>query len=204
MSTGRVYDAWGGEIVDNTRDHSTPGPSSSLYQHQPHPHTPRNPNERQAAERTSFNDRLSVKITQATGTMWCAYVFTGIGVGGLVGALTGNVWLALVFGAVSSYFLQLVMLPVIQNGSTVLSRHQEIQAEEMYHGIMRLLHENAEQAKHLGAQDTELLKQTGYLVQLVGGKPEPVVADGAVTPAASPMYKPATPVVRKRAVKKIR
>src|SRR6185437_3630646 len=105
-----------------------------LYQHRQHPHIPQNVNQHHREEQAQgdFNDRLAVAITKATATMFCAYMFTGIGIGSLVALITGNLTLGFLFGGVSSYLLQLVMLPIIQNGTAILSRHQELQAEEMY------------------------------------------------------------------------
>jgi hypothetical protein len=145
-----------------------PQARAHLYTHEKHPHTPRNPNARHAQEHAAagLNATIAIWLTKHVGTMACAYVFAGIGIGSLVGVFTGSVFLAALFGSVSSYFLQLVLLPVLSVGQNVLSRHSELMAEEMYHNTLRLLHENAEAAKHLAAQDAELLKQTALLVQL--------------------------------------
>jgi hypothetical protein len=76
-----------------------------------------------------FNGWLAVTITQNVGTMWAAYVFTIIGVTALVGALTGNLVLTLVVGGFSSYFLQLVLLPVIMVGQNVSQAASDARAE---------------------------------------------------------------------------
>ena len=180
----------------------------SLYEHTAHPHTPRNPNDVHAAERAqhaaksrlhAFNETLAVWLTAYVGTMWTAYGFAAVAVVGLFGVLailSPNIYTLIAW--LSQTFIQLVLLPVIMVGQNVLNRHSELMAEEMYHGVVRLLHEQAEAAKHLGAQDAELLKQTGYLVQLVSGKPaQPLLAVSATVPtvptSAKVPAKPARP-----------
>jgi hypothetical protein len=69
-----------------------------------------------------INDKLNKVggfVTSLVGTMWCAIVFAVIGTMGVVGALTNNVKLVLVVGAVSGYFLQLVLLPIIIVGQNL-------------------------------------------------------------------------------------
>ena len=69
--------------------------------------------------------------------MTAAYVFAIIGIMGVTGALTGNVQLVLIVGAISGYFLQLVLLPIIivagklQTDATihhVNEKHDELKA----------------------------------------------------------------------------
>jgi hypothetical protein len=159
-------------------------PGSALYQHTAHPHQPRNVNHvhRREQEAAGFNTRVAVWLTKNVGTMQCAYLFAGIGIGSLVGVATNNVVLAAVFGSISSYFLQLVLLPILSVGQNVLGRHQELQAEEVFRTSQRSFHDIEEIMAHLSAQDDELLKQTRLLLQLAG---QPV-------PEASPDEPPAT------------
>ena len=77
-----------------------------------------------------LNQAVAAWITERVGTMWCAYVFTGIGAGSLVGVITGNAVLALACGAISSYVLQLVLLPVIMVGQRVQQAHSDARAEQ--------------------------------------------------------------------------
>lgn len=181
-------------------------PRRALYMHTPPLHTPRNANERQREERkariaqsvgwrshlASFNEQLAVWLTNHTGTMLCAYIFAGIGVGSLIGVFTNNVFLAALFGSISSYFLQLVLLPILSVGQNVLSRHAEIQADEQFHATMRTLHDIEQVARHLDAQDTELLRQSDLLKSLVerlGATPLKPAAPPAppAPPAMSPL-----------------
>ena len=70
-----------------------------------------------------FNEKLALFITKHVSTMWCAYLFAIIGVMGVTGALTGNTKLVLIVGAISGYFLQLVLLPIIMVGQSVHTEH---------------------------------------------------------------------------------
>jgi hypothetical protein len=162
----------------------TAAPGSALYQHSAHPHQPRNVNHvhRREQETASFNTRVAVWLTKNVGTMQCAYVFAGIGIGSLVGVATNNVVLAAVFGSLSSYFLQLVLLPILSVGQNVLGRHQELQADEMFKTSQRSFHDIEEIMAHLSAQDAELLKQTTLLLQFAG---EPVAASVPARPAVA-------------------
>lgn len=179
-------------------------PGRTLYTYALPTHTPRNANERQREERQAriaqsggwrsrlgaFNEQLAVWLTKHTGTMLCAYIFAGIGVGSLVGVFTGNTFLAALFGSISSYFLQLVLLPILSVGQNVLSRHAELQADEQFHATMRTLHDIEQVARHLDAQDTELLRQTDLLTTLVqrlgGPGAAPATTVAGVASAASP------------------
>ena len=78
----------------------------------------------------TMQERIAVKITESVGTMICVYIFCIIGIGSLIGVITNNTYLALLCGAVSSYFLQLVLLPLLMLGQNLQQRHQEMLAEE--------------------------------------------------------------------------
>lgn len=74
-----------------------------------------------------FNNWLALKITNAVGTMYCAYLFSVIGIIGITAALTNKTKLVLIIGAISGYFLQLVFLPIIIVGQKLqASKHSEI------------------------------------------------------------------------------
>ncbi len=127
-----------------------------LYQHRIHQHQPVNVNEQHKAEHLSVNDRIAVMISRSVGTMVCAYVFAFIGVASLVGALTGNALLALTFGALSSYFLQLVLLPIIMVGQNVQARHSELLAEQQFQTTQKIYADSEQIMRHLDALDTAL------------------------------------------------
>lgn len=172
-----------------------------LFHHEPRPHQPRNVNEVHAAERLGINDRIAVWISKNVGTMICAYIFACIGVASLVGALTGNALLAATFGALSSYLLQLVLLPIIMVGQNVQSRHSELQAEEMYRTTVSIFHDMEQVMQHLSSQDAELLRHAKMLMHLLeknGISLKELEAEGATTshlvdPSAQPQPTVATP-----------
>lgn len=140
----------------------------SLYTHVPHRRAPVNVNALHRAEQAAAgaNTRIAVWLTQHVGSMLCAYIFAGIGVGSLVGVFTGNSFLALLFGSISSYFLQLVLLPVLAVGQAVLGRKAELQADEAFVTTQRSYADLEQIAQHLAAQDAELVKQTATLAQI--------------------------------------
>lgn len=157
-----------GEITPQTQTqphHLT----TALFHHEPHPHQPRNVNQLHAAEQAAegFNTRLAVGLTRYTGTMWTAYVFAGIGIGSLVGVFTNNVFLALLFGSISSYFLQLVLLPIIMTGQNVLGRKAELQSDEAFKTTMSTYHDIEQIMQHLCAQDAEILRQSRMITHLL-------------------------------------
>jgi hypothetical protein len=67
----------------------------------------------------SFNEKLALFITKYVGTMYCAYVFAVMGGAGVYYALTHDTQGVLIVGAISGYFLQLVLLPIIMVGQSV-------------------------------------------------------------------------------------
>ena len=73
-----------------------------------------------------MNERIAKWVTEHVATMTCAWIFLAIGIGSLIGVVTGNTTLALLFGAVSSYILQLVLLPIIM---VAQKGHAEAQAK---------------------------------------------------------------------------
>lgn len=160
-----------------------PHGTGHLFHHEPHQHQPRNVNDMHA-ERLSTNDRIAVWISKNVGTMICAYVFAAIGIGSLVGALTNNATLALLCGSLSSYFLQLVLLPIIMVGQNVQGRHAELQAEEAFKTTMSTYHDIEQIMQHLSAQDAELLRHAKMLEHLLeknGISWQQLQAEGAAT-----------------------
>jgi hypothetical protein len=137
------------------------------------------------AERLGLNDEIAVYVSQHVGSMVCAYVFAGIGVGSIVFVLTQQLVLAAIFGSVSSYFLQLVLLPIIMVGQGVQGRHGEIQADESFHATMNTLHDAEQMAEHLDKQDREILRIARMLEQLMTSPAipaPPVTTSPAVLP----------------------
>jgi hypothetical protein len=100
-----------------------------------------------------FNARLGLAITASVGTMWCAYIFAVIGIMGVTAALTGNTGLVLLVGAVSGYFLQLFLLPVIIVGQNVQASASDARAAATYKDATAILAESRQIQEHLAAQD---------------------------------------------------
>ncbi len=172
-----------------------------LFHHEPRQHQPQNVNEVHAAERLGLNDRIAVWISKNVGTMICAYIFACIGTASLVGAITNNAVLAATFGALSSYLLQLILLPIIMVGQNVQSRHSELQADEMYRTTVSVFHDIEQVMQHLSAQDAELLRHAKMLIHLMeknGISLQQLEAEGATTshlvdPSAQPQPAAAPP-----------
>lgn len=133
---------------------------SELFQHAVHPHEPANANHLHSAEQ-SFNTRLAVALTKIVGTMPTAYTFACLALLGLLGILGILSPLAIVLVTwISQTFLQLVFLPILSVGQSVLSRKQEIQADETYGFTVKSYHDVEQIRQHLYAQDQELVRQT--------------------------------------------
>jgi len=104
-----------------------------------------------------LNTWLAVTITKSVGTMWAAYLFTAIAVGGAVAVITNNAfWIALSI-LVSQTFLQLVLLPIIIVGQNVISEAQDERAEAD-HITLTTLHA-------INVQQLEILKQHRRLLE---------------------------------------
>lgn len=94
-----------------------------------------------------FNARLAVLLTNAVGTMYCAYLFTVIAVVALPEAVRQGSPTVLV-NWLSSNFIQLVLLPIIIVGQRVLSEASDAQAAQD-HKILMAIHENTELLKEV-------------------------------------------------------
>lgn len=158
-----------GETTPPTRAHAHQY-TRVLFQHQPHEYQPRNINRLMEAEKAAagFNTKLAVWLTQRTGSMWTAYIFTilaFIGLFGLLGWLNQSVFFFTTW--LSQQFLQLVLLPVIMVGQNVLGRKSELQADEQFRTTMSTYHDIEQIMQHLSDQDAELLRHTKMLIQLL-------------------------------------
>ena len=130
-----------------------------LFEHTPYKHKPVNVNEkhRQEQSESGINQRIAVRITKMTGTMACAWIFTGIALIGLFGLLGWlNPFIFLLMTWLSQQFLQLVFLPIITVGQGVLGAHQEILAEEQFNTTQKSYHDIEQIMLHLQEQDAEL------------------------------------------------
>jgi len=100
-----------------------------------------------------FNSRLAVVITKSVGTMWAAYLFTVIAVGGAVAVVTNNAFWTAVSILISQTFLQLVLLPIIIVGQNVISASQDARAEADHETLVALHTMNVRQLQMLEQQE---------------------------------------------------
>jgi hypothetical protein len=143
---------------------------SKLFVHELHPHQPQTVTMEDAREahkaRGGFNARLAVLITRGVGTMWTAYIFSLLAFVGLFGLLGWlNPFTFLLATWISQQFLQLVFLPILSVGQNVLGKHQELVTEETAKNTRAMLHQIMQLAKHLSAQDEQLLSQQAELLK---------------------------------------
>src|SRR5579859_4512928 len=91
-----------------------------LLKHVPHPHIEaRKEFLKWRQKPDSFNRWLGVKITNAVGTMWCAYIFAIIALISLPDAIKGGT--SALIAWIAQTFLQLVLLSIIMVGQNVAS-----------------------------------------------------------------------------------
>jgi hypothetical protein len=113
-----------------------------------------------------FNTTLAVTITRSVGTMWAAYVFTLIAVGGAVAVITENAFLTALSVLISQTFLQLVLLPIIIVGQNVISASQDARAEADHITLTTLHAINVQQLKML-EQQRDMLQQQREILDLL-------------------------------------
>jgi hypothetical protein len=137
----------------------------STYTHVPHPHTLERLAHKDKPVKTAdvvnekatnrFNAWLAVKITDAVGTMWCAYIFAIIALIGLPPALKPGgegliAWIA-------QTFLQLVLLSIIIVGQNIAAASSDKRSENTYKDAEAILSEALEIQRHLQSQDETLI-----------------------------------------------
>ncbi len=81
-------------------------------------------------ERLGFNGWIAMLITNAVGTMWCAYIFAALALVSLPAAIHGGV--ATLIAWIAQTFLQLVLLSVIMVGQKVAAAASDKQALQTY------------------------------------------------------------------------
>ena len=88
-------------------------------------------------ERLGFNGRFAQIITDAVGTMWCAYAFAALALVSLPAAIRGGT--ATLIAWIAQTFLQLVLLSVIMVGQKVSAAASDKQALQTYKDAEALL-----------------------------------------------------------------
>ena len=106
----------------------------------PHPRIAKRKSEGVASTESTLsglNDKLAVKITNAVGTMWCAYAFAAIALVSLPAAIQGGT--AQLISWIAQTFLQLVLLSIIMVGQRVAAATSDKQADQTYKDAEALL-----------------------------------------------------------------
>lgn len=88
-------------------------------------------------EKIGFNGWLATVITNAVGTMWCAYIFAALALVSLPAAIKGGT--ATFIAWIAQTFLQLVLLSVIMVGQKVAAAASDKQALQTYQDAEALL-----------------------------------------------------------------
>jgi hypothetical protein len=136
-----------------------------------------------AAQR--FNSHMALGITVGVGTMWAAYVFALIALASLPAILhqvspsTFSFFPSWLLSAsllslvawVSSYFLQLVLLPIIIVGQNLQAKASDKRAENTYEDAEAVLHEAMQIQQHLAAQDAVMSQLIARVEALTGASP---------------------------------
>ena len=97
----------------------------------------------------AFNNKFAVWISTHVGSMYCAYLFAVIGVTGVVAAIAKNASVVLIVGAVSGYFLQLVLLPIIMVAQNVAQEATDAKADADHQNLQYLVEIQNEQLEIL-------------------------------------------------------
>lgn len=133
-------------------------------------HKPQNVNLLHQAEIAagSFNTKLAAVITRSFGSMFTFYalvlwMFIWMILASMGFWLFSNDKYPFTFLLFLSNLIQLWALPVLAVGQNVLSRHQEIQADETYSTSEKTFADT----ETIMRQNEELMKQTAMLVQLL-------------------------------------
>ncbi|MCL4377940.1 MAG: hypothetical protein M1409_06110 [Actinobacteria bacterium] len=84
-----------------------------------------------------FNTRIAVKITNAVGSMWCAYVFAIIALVSLPAAIMSHDPIIIVSWIAQTFF-QLVLLPIILVGQNVQAAASDAQARSDHETLMAI------------------------------------------------------------------
>jgi prefoldin subunit 5 len=147
-----------GTSVANHRSHAW---LSTIYRHIPHPHiehrkrnAPKPDQPKSTGPVVRFNTFLGVKITDAVGTMWCAYIFAALALVSLPEAIKGGT--AMLVAWIAQTFIQLVLLSIIMVGQKIAGEATDKRAIDTYNDAEAVLHEALQIQQHLAAQDAFL------------------------------------------------
>ena len=143
----------------------------TLFHHTPHAHIPSNVNALHQAEQSTgtFNQKLAVTLTKVVGTMACAYVFALLAIFGIpaLQSVLGP-YVAEYVQWLSQTFIQLTMLSILMVGQSIMSRHQELQAEEAFNTTVKSFHDVEQIMAHLDVQDQKIMEILAILEKAMG------------------------------------
>jgi hypothetical protein len=134
-----------------------------IYEHVAHPHTltrrAKGPVKvidqlPKGSAVSRFNTRVALAVTQAVGSMWCAYAFALFDLISLPDAIRSGT--AAIVSWVAQTFLQLVLLSVIMVGQNVQAAAADKRSEATFDDASATLHEMEQVQGHLAAQDALL------------------------------------------------
>jgi hypothetical protein len=89
-----------------------------------------------------FNDWLAIKITNAVGSMWCAYAFAILTFVSLPSAINTHSLITIV-SWIAQTFLQLVLLAIILKGQNISGERQEKIIKHIEH-LVELIEQDEE------------------------------------------------------------
>lgn len=104
-----------------------------------------------------FNARFALFITNAVGSMWCAYLFAALALVSLPSALNSGDMVVIV-SWISQTFIQLVLLSVIIVGQNVQAAATEGRAEAD-HRTLEAVHTLSVEIHRINQQQTEILQK---------------------------------------------
>lgn len=107
-------------------------------------------------EHVGINGKIASSVTLVIGTMWAAYLFTGLALVALPQALHEGS-LTVLINWLSSNFLQLVLLPIIIVGQQIQAKASDKQAAQTY--------KDAEATLHLADEVHRLIEINNQLTQ---------------------------------------
>jgi hypothetical protein len=149
------------------------------FHHQHHPRAEARKKEGPAkvadVQPLGFNGHVAVLLTNAVGTMICAYVFAFLAVLGFPGltvtlsgisyssaGVTGQNYVQWI----SQTFIQLVMLSIIMVGQNILGAAADKRSTQTYQDAEAILHEAEQIQDHLKVQDDALNGMLDKLAKL--------------------------------------
>lgn len=109
-----------------------------VFKHKPHPHVPQNVNEMVKETPLNINERIALLVTNALGSMPCAYVFVVLAIIGFPGV---NATPPQLVNWVSQTFIQLVALSILALGQTIQNRNTEMRNNQSYLMQVKTVHD---------------------------------------------------------------